>query len=278
MKKLVFPLIVLLIISLTICSGASTSYADEYVSLPNIPSNYERESLNTTGGLLDGAQFFEVDENGVRTGNNFIYNVDDSNTARVTAEELAEDESSVDEFLATIEDAAVESGYEYTILSVEDTLTTIGGLECYNINLTCEITYLFSTFTTYQSTAVVPVNDLTFTFVYTSFESMAEAQGELALLMDGATILVEPDETGFVSTILVVLIPLLALIGVIVLIVVLVHRKRENKTMQAAPSIYANTQSPNMQPPYGQNPNMQPPYGQNPNMQQPYGQNPPKND
>lgn len=262
------------ILMLTCCMAISVSagetFQDEYLSL-QVPDNYTKDDINMTGTLTKGA-YYEVDANGEETGDNFNFYILQNNITRMTLKTMQKEEMRQElkqQIVDTVKNEGAASRLFYTIREVTDGFEIAEHFSYYKVSLSASVTYRGSSAPMYQVLVLVPINDCTFYFTYTSMESLEKAESECAAILDNLQILIEPQTNPFLIALCVA-----AVILILVIVAVTVTVSKNKKKKQAAAQQQAAYPYPYPTAPNGQYPanGQYPPYapqGQPQNPQQP---------
>lgn len=262
--------ILMLICCMAISVSAGETFQDEYLSL-QVPDNYTKDDINMTGTLTKGA-YYEVDANGEETGDNFNFYILQNNITRMTLKTMQKEEMRQElkqQIVDTVKNEGAASGLFYTIREVTDSFEIAEHFSYYEVSLSASVTYRGSSAPMYQVLVLVPINDCTFYFTYTSMESLEKAESECAAILDNLQILIEPQTNPFLIALCVA-----AVILILVIVAVTVTVSKNKKKKQAAAQQQAAYPYPYPTAPNGQYPanGQYPPYapqGQPQNPQQP---------
>lgn len=246
--------ILMLICCMAFSASAGETFQDEYVSL-QAPDNYTKDDINMTGALTKGA-YYEVDENGEETGDNFNFYILQNNITRMTLKTMQKEEMRQElkqQIVDTVKNEGAASGLFYTIREVTDSFEIAEHFSYYKVSLSANITYRGSSAPMYQILVLVPINDCTFYFTYTSMESLEKAENECAAILDNMQILIEPKDNDIWIVIGVVGAAIIG--GLIGLFVSLNAKKKKKKAAAQQQAAYPYPTMPN-----GQYPNVPPQY------------------
>lgn len=256
----VLTAILMLICCMAVSASAGEAFQDEYVSL-QVPDNYKAENMDMTGALTKGA-YYEVDENGEETGDNFNFYILQNNITRMTLKTMQKEEMRQElkqQIVDTVKNEGAASGLFYTIREVTDSFEIAEHFSYYKVSLSANITYRGSSAPMYQILVLVPINDCTFYFTYTSMESLEKAENECAAILDNMQILIEPKDNNIWIVIGVVGAAIIG--GLIGLFVSLNAKKKKKKAAAQQQAAYPSPTMPNGQyPANGQYPNVPPQY------------------
>lgn len=250
------------ILMLTCCMAipgvAGETFQDEYVSL-QVPDNYKQDTATMTGTLTQGA-YYEVDADGEETGDNFNFYILQNNVMRLTLKTMQKDEVRQElkqQILDTVKSEGAASGMLYTIHDSADSFEIAEHFSYYKVSVSANVTYRGSTIPLYQVMVLVPINDCTFYFTYTSVESLEKAETECAAVLDNMQILIEPTDN---SIWIVVLTVAAAAIGGLIGVIVWRNAKKKKQAATQQQVAYPYPTAPNGQYPNSQYPNVPPQY------------------
>lgn len=251
-------LAILLVCCIAVPAAAGETFEDEYISL-QIPDNYQEDISDMTGALTKGA-YCEMNADGESTGDRFYFYILQNNYTRMSIEDMQKEEMRQElksNILDTLKKEGESAGANYKLSNVQDDFKLATHFTYYNLSLNSAVTYLGTTTVVYQSMAIVPINDCTFYFIYTSLESREKAEQECAALLDNLQILIEPTDKdswivfGTIGG---------AVIGALIGLIVALNAKQKKKKA-AQQAAYPYPVAPNGQyPANGQYPNVPPQY------------------
>lgn len=267
--------ILMFVCCMAVSASAGETFQDEYVSL-QVPDNYKAEDMAMTGALTKGA-YYETNADGEETGDNFNFYILKNNVTHMTIKTMQKDavrQEMKQQILDSIQQEGKASGVFYDIQNAEDSFEIAEHFSYYKVSLSANITYRGVSAPMYQVLVLVPVNDCTFYFTYTSMDSMEKAESECAAMLDNIQILIEPKDNGIWVVVIVVG---AAIIGGLIGVVQNIKRKKKKAAAQQQ-AAYPYPTAPNGQyPANGQYPNVPPqypPYAPNGNVSQSQPQNP----
>lgn len=212
-----------------------------------------------TGTLTKGA-YYEVDANGEETGDNFNFYILQNNITRMTLKTMQKEEMRQElkqQIVDTVKNEGAASGLFYTIREVTDSFEIAEHFSYYKVSLSASVTYRGSSAPMYQILVLVPINDCTFYFTYTSMESLEKAESECAAILDNLQILIEPQTNPFLIALCVAAVILILVIVAITVTVSKNKKKKQAAAQQQAAYPYPYPTAPNGQyPANGQYPNM----------------------
>lgn len=263
----VLTAILMLVCCIAVSASAGETFQDEYVSL-QVPDNYKADTMDMTGALTQG-NYYEVNADGEETGDNFNFYILQNNITRMTLKTLQQEtmrQEMKQQILDSLKQEGAASGLFYTIGESTDSFEIAEHFSYYKVSLTANVTYRGVTMPMYQVLVLVPINDCTFYFTYTSMESLEKAESDCAALLDNMQILIEPETNPL----------LLALVGIAVIVVLIIvivivsasKKKKKRAAAQQQQAAYPYPAAPNGQyPANGQYPPYAP-QGQPQNPQQ----------
>ncbi len=250
--------ILMLICCMAISVSAGETFQDEYLSL-QVPDNYTKDDINMTGTLTKGA-YYEVDANGEETGDNFNFYILQNNITRMTLKTMQKEEMRQElkqQIVDTVKNEGAASGLFYTIREVTDSFEIAEHFSYYKVSLSAGVTYRGSSAPMYQILVLVPINDCTFYFTYTSMESLEKAESECAAILDNLQILIEPQTNPFLIVLCVAAVILILVIVAVTVTVSKNKKKKQAAAQQQTAYPYPYPTAPNGQyPANGQYPNM----------------------
>lgn len=259
--------IFMLICCMAVSASAGETFQDEYVSL-QIPDNYKADTMNMTGALTQG-NYSEVDADGEETGDNFNFYILQNNITRMTLKTMQKEsvrQEMKQQILDSLKQEGAASGLFYTVGESTDSFEIAEHFSYYKVSLTANVTYRGVTMPMYQVLVLVPINDCTFYFSYTSMDSLEKAESDCAAMLDNMQILIEPETNP-----LILALAGIAVIVVLIIVIVIVSASKKKKKRAAAQqqqATYPYPAAPNGQyPANGQHPPYAP-QGQPQNPQQ----------
>lgn len=268
--------ILLLMCCMAVSVSAGETFQDEYISL-QVPDNYVKEDINMTNTLTKGA-YYEVNTDGEETGDNFNFYILQNNITHMTLKTMQKEDVRQEmkqQIVDTVKNEGAASGLFYTIQEATDSFEIAEHFSYYKVSLSSTVTYRGFSSPMYQVLVLVPINDCTFYFSYTSMESLEKAEAEGSAILDNLTILIEPTDNGIWIVVLTVA---GAVIGGLIGVIVWHNTKQKKQAAAQQQTAYPYPATPNGQyPANGQYPNVSPqdpPYAPNgyaPQNAQPIG-------
>lgn len=256
----VLTAILMLVCCMAVSASAGETFQDEYVSL-QVPDNYKAEDMDMTGALTKGA-YYETDANGEETGDNFNFYILQNNITRMTLKTMQKEEMRQEmkqQILDSLKQEGAASGLFYNIQDATDSFEIAEHFSYYKVSVSASVTYRGISAPMYQVLVLVPINDCTFYFTYTSMDSMEKAESECAAILDNMQILIEPKTNPLILA----LVGIAVIVVLIIVIVIVSASKKKNKraAAQQQQAAYPYPTMPNGQyPANGQYPNVPPQY------------------